>query len=228
MGKLFETVDDIRAGAEVLKRRPYGVIETADERFKAVHLRPWPKIISASAVSFLGRRYHQTASGNHCLLYYNQPRSCPNYLALKYVVSSFRGTLRTFRCALVVLDEIARLKQIDAIVCEVANLRISDRLLTRWGWEAHVEHSRRRHFIKRFYGTYPPFPESWDFCGRRSTSPPVITGHQADTDRSSNSTGHSDGSLGVTVGDEATQAVQHYSGGSALPPPNVQPPNYVQ
>jgi hypothetical protein len=170
MARWFETVHDLRVGADVLKRRPYGVIETEDERLKAVHLRPWPKIISASEVSFLGRRYHRSASGNRCLLYYNQPRSCPNFLALKYVVSSFRGTLRTFRGALVVLDEIARLKGSDAIVCELANLRISDRLATRWGWEPHVEHSRRRHFIKRFYGNYPTVDPSWDFWLNR-TSP---------------------------------------------------------
>ena len=163
MSKLFETVTDFQAGAESLRRRPYGVIETEDGRLKAIHLRPWPKIISATEVSFLGRRYHRTADGNRCLLYYNQPRSCPNFLALKYVVSSFRGTLRTFRCALVVLDEIARLKHTDAIVCEAANLRLSDRLAHRWGWESHVEKSRRRHFIKRFYGTYPSPDLSCDF-----------------------------------------------------------------
>jgi hypothetical protein len=54
-----------------------------------------------------------------------------------------------------VLDEIARIKQTDAIVCDVRNARISDRLLRRWGWESHVPQSRRRHFIKRFYGEYP-------------------------------------------------------------------------
>jgi hypothetical protein len=163
MRKLLETVHDFQAGAEILRRRPYGVIEAVDGRLQAVHLRPWPKIISAAEISFLGRRYHRTASGNRCLLYYNQPRSCPNFLALKYIVSSFYGTLGTFRCALVVLDEIARLKQTDAIVCELANLRISDRLATRWGWQRHVERSRRRHFIKRFYGVYPPQDPSWDF-----------------------------------------------------------------
>jgi hypothetical protein len=53
------------------------------------------------------------------------------------------------------LDEIARIKGIDALVCEAWNLRLSDRLLRRCGWERHVLHSRRRHFIKRFYGRYP-------------------------------------------------------------------------
>ena len=63
--------------------------------------------------------------------------------------------------ALLVLDEIAKLKRTDAIVCEVSNWRISDRLLTRWGWESHLGESRRRHFIKRFYGDYTAVTDRW-------------------------------------------------------------------
>ena len=33
--------------------------------------------------------------------------------------------------------------------------RISSRLAQRWGWEAHKPSRWRRHFIKRFYGSYP-------------------------------------------------------------------------
>ncbi len=165
--RLFETVYDLKADAEKLKRRAYGVIEMEDERLKAIHLRPLPKIISVAEVFLLGRRFHRDADGNRCLLYYNQPRGSRNFLALKYVVSSYRGTLGTFRGALVVLDEIARIKGTDAIVCDVANLRISDRLLRRWGWQAHVQTSRRRHFIKRFYGTYPAPAAIGDFCHGR-------------------------------------------------------------
>lgn len=76
-------------------------------------------------------------------------------------MSSRYASFKTFRSSLIVLDEIARIKRIDAIVCEVRNLRISDRLLARWGWESHVPQSRRRHFIKRFYGTYPPPDAAW-------------------------------------------------------------------
>lgn len=152
---LWQTIDDLVANAALLRRRRYGVIEMEDERLKAVHLRPYPKVISVSGVVVLGGRVHNMTEGNRCWLYYNQPVWHSNFLVLKYVVSSHNGTLRTFRGALVVLDEIARLKRSDAILCEVANLRISDRLLHRWGWQPHVRSSRRRHFIKRFYGHYP-------------------------------------------------------------------------
>jgi hypothetical protein len=90
-------------------------------------------------------------------LYYNQPWKLPTFLTLKYLVSSCGTTFKTVRRALLVLDEIARIKQTDAIVCEASNLRISDRALNRFGWERHLPNSRHRHFIKRFYGEYPSF-----------------------------------------------------------------------
>jgi hypothetical protein len=152
---LFHTVRDLQRDAELLRRRPYGVICMADERLKQIRLRPWPTAISVLESMLWERLVHDRGEGNCCWLYYNQPRGHRSFLALKYVVSSRGATFKTFRSCLIVLDEIARIKQSDAIVCEVRNLRISDRLLARWGWESHLPSSRRRHFIKRFYGTYP-------------------------------------------------------------------------
>jgi hypothetical protein len=152
---LFERVRDLEGEADVLRRRRYGVIVIEDERLAEIRLRPWPKIISVAEISLLGSRVHDRVTGNRCWLYYNQPLWHSNFLALKYVVSSRGASFKTFRTALLVLDEIARIKRTDALLCEASNLRISDRLLKRWGWESHVASSRRRHFIKRFYGTYP-------------------------------------------------------------------------
>ena len=152
---LFETVYDLVEQEDVLRRRPYGVILIEAGQLSEIRLRPWPKIISVAEISLLGNRFHNRHSGDRCWLYYNQPRQHRNFLALKYVVSSQGATYKTFRRSLVVLEKIAKIKRSDAIVCEVNNLRISDRLLTRLGWESHVPSSRRRHFIKRFYGTYP-------------------------------------------------------------------------
>ena len=79
----------------------------------------------------------------------------PNFLALRYVVSTSGTSYRTFRAALTILDEIAQIKRIDAIVCDASNLRISDRLLARLGWEAHKPQRWHRNYIRRFYGEYP-------------------------------------------------------------------------
>ena len=156
MRSIWQSVDNLSAGAEWLRARRYGVIETVSGRFSKVRLRPYPALATWADVIWFGRWYHDRADGDRCWLYYNQPWGHERYLALKYVVSTRRCTLKTFRTAVKVLDEIARLKGTDAVLTDAASSRISDRLLARWGWEAHLPSAWHRHFIKRFYGSYPP------------------------------------------------------------------------
>ena len=56
---------------------------------------------------------------------------------------------------LTVLDEVAAIKGIDAIVCDAGNIRLSDRLMARLGWEPHKPQRWHRNYIRRFYGQYP-------------------------------------------------------------------------
>jgi hypothetical protein len=155
MNLLIETIDDLASGCQRICVRRYGVIETADGQFRSLCLRPWPKLIAAPEFLPLGPRYHQRGEADRCLLYYNQPRSMPNFLALKYIVSTLGTSYQTFRAALKVLDAIAEMKQTDAIVCDAANVRLSDRLLARLGWEPHKPQRWHRNYIRRFYGVYP-------------------------------------------------------------------------
>ena len=155
MGLFIHTLNDPFADFDSLRRGRYGVIEVIDGRLTAIHLRRIPKIISALEIETLGQRRHRHKPGNRCLVYYNQPRACPNYLALKYVVSQRDCTFATIHRAAEALDEVARIKQSDALLCDVWNARISDRLLSRWGWEPHKPQRWHRHYIKRFYGVYP-------------------------------------------------------------------------
>jgi hypothetical protein len=152
---LFQTIVDLRDGETALRRRRYGVIETAAGRLVGVHLRPWPKLISLPEALWLGSWQHNRISGDRCWLYYNQPLGHSSFLALKYVLSGRDCSFATARAAITVLEAIARIKTTDAIVCHVTSSRISDRLLAREGWEQHCLWSRQRHFIKRFYGEYP-------------------------------------------------------------------------
>lgn len=153
---LGETIDDFHLGRERIRTGRYGVIEMAGGSLRAIHLRPWPKLFSLAELWPTAARYHARGTADRCLLYYNQPRRQPNYLALKFIVSTPGTSYRAFRGSLAVLDAVAELKQTDAIVCDVANLRISDRLLERLGWEAHKRQRWHRNFIRRFYGHYPP------------------------------------------------------------------------
>jgi len=154
MSWLCETIRDLDSGCERLRARRHGVVETAGGELQAVYLRPWPKLASLPELWPLGSRYHARGEADRCLLYYNQPRRMPNFLALKYVVSTTGTSYRTFRAALAALDAIAELKRIDAIVCDAANMRLSDRLMERLGWEPHKPQRWHRNFIRRFYGEY--------------------------------------------------------------------------
>jgi len=155
MRPLFEIATDPHAQADVLRARSHGVIEVRDGRLRRVRLRPFPKIVSLPEIMLLGEQYHRRRAGDRCLLFYDQPRRFPNFLSLKYVLSARDTTLASIRTALRALDEIARLKGSDAIVCDVFNWRISERLLGRLGWESHKPSRWHRHYIKRFYGDWP-------------------------------------------------------------------------
>lgn len=150
-----KTITDFDTGHELLRARRYGAIETVAGRLQAIHLRPWPKLVTLPEILPLGPRYHAAGDADRCLLYYNQPWQMPNFLALKYVVSTAGTSYRTSRAALLVLDAVAELKGTDAIVCDAANVRLSDRLMARLGWEPHKPQRWHRNFIRRFYGQYP-------------------------------------------------------------------------
>ena len=138
-----------------LQRRGHGVIEAAAGRVERVTRRRWPTTVVAASLFAPTSFGKLRGAPDRCRLYFNQPRSCPNYLTLKFVATTPGTSYATFRAALIGLDALAQLRGIDAIVCEAANPRISERLLARLGWERHHLRSRRRHYIKRFYGEYP-------------------------------------------------------------------------
>lgn len=157
---MLETITDLADGAETLRRRRYGVIEAADGRLCSVRLRPFPKIVSIFEPLLIGRWRHRHTHGDRVRLYYNQPRRISNFLVLKYMESTRDASFGTVVRAMAVLDEIARLKGSDALLCDVTNRRISEKLLSRWGWTPHCPARLHRNFIKRFYGSYqsPPKP----------------------------------------------------------------------
>ncbi|MEX2119456.1 MAG: hypothetical protein WD847_07665 [Pirellulales bacterium] len=145
----FETVTDLAEQAERLRVRRYGVIEVVGARLRAVRLRPFPKLASLAGAALLGHWFHERRLGDRCLLYYNQPRRFPNFLALQYLLSARRTRLATVLSALAVLDEIARLKRSEALLCDASNVRLSDRVLARYGWQPHCPSRWHRNFIKR-------------------------------------------------------------------------------
>jgi len=146
---LWDTVTDLAKGAETLRRRRFGVIEVAQGQFRRIVLRPVPKLISAPEILLFGGWHHARTAGDRIRLYYNQPWRSPNFLVLAYALSSRHTTYRSLCRALAVLDEIARLKAADALLCDVGNWRVSTEILARWSWEPHCPSRWHRHYIKR-------------------------------------------------------------------------------
>jgi len=156
----FETVIDLTEGADRLRRRPYGMIEVAEGQFRRVVLRPLPKLLCIPETRLIGGWRHRHQPGDLLRIFYNQPWRFPGFLVLKYAESARGTSLGTLTRALAVLDEIARLKRSDALLCDVANRRITTELLRRSGWEPHCPSWFHRHYIKRLYGIYPS-PPPW-------------------------------------------------------------------
>jgi hypothetical protein len=153
---LFETVFDLEAGAAQLRRRRYGVIEIEHGRLTQIRLKPFPKIGSLVEVHWISQWRGKRRPADRCQLFYNQPVQHTNFLTLSYIESTFQTSWKSISRALRALDHIARIKRSDAILTEVSNTHISDRLMRRLGWERHLPKSRKRHYIKRFYGQFPP------------------------------------------------------------------------
>lgn len=143
-----------------MRRRRYGVIESRGGEFVSLYLRPYPKLLSLRELWPVGDRYHERGPADRCRLYYNQPLGSPRFLALKYVATTHGTSYRTLLAALRVLDQVAQIKGSDAIVCDAANSRLSDRFMRRMGWAPHAPMRWRRNFIKRFYGEYSAAPSS--------------------------------------------------------------------
>ena len=154
MGRFIEIATDVNDDAEILRRRCFGVIEVQDGQLVSIRLRPWPKLVSIAGVAW-GQWHHAHVPGDRLRLYYNQPFRCPNFLALKFAISARHTTLATMHRALATLDEIARIKRSDALLCDAANFRLSAAMLARFGWEPHAASRWHRNYIKRFYGEYP-------------------------------------------------------------------------
>jgi hypothetical protein len=112
------------------------------------------------------------ANKDYCRLYFAQPLTATSFLAINFICST-RGTgLATSRLAMRILDHVARTKESDAIVCEAHNGRFSDRLFKRWGWERHLLSSRRKHWIKRFYGDWSKVESLAELTGRHAGGQP--------------------------------------------------------
>lgn len=151
----FGSISDLQTGAEQIRQQRFGVIVVREGRLREIRFRPWPKVISIPEIGWLGSWRHKHIRKDECRAFYNQPWGHSSFLALRYLESGVGTSLRSVNVALAVLDEVARIKGTDALLCDAASFRLSPRVMKRYGWEAHKQQRWHRNYIKRFYGEYP-------------------------------------------------------------------------
>jgi hypothetical protein len=144
---------DPRENAASIRRWRCGRIVVQGGRLLRVERRWWTGSVSVAQVWWQSR--HGRPQDDLCWLDYHQPLGMPGFLTLDYIRSGRRAGYKSFRGACAVLDEIARLRGVLAIVAHVSSASLSDRLLERLGWQRHLPHWSGRHWIRRFYDGYP-------------------------------------------------------------------------
>lgn len=143
-----EPITDFKSQLDRVKSLRCGRIEVSEGRVIAIH--PRRSIATASLMGvwwdiFAGR-------GNHsrCEIDFHIPRGMPAFITLDYIRAGRSAGYASFRRCVQTLEQIARLKGSHAIVANVTNPMITDRLLTRLGWQQHCLDWRGRHWIRRF------------------------------------------------------------------------------
>ncbi|TWU46301.1 hypothetical protein Poly51_56970 [Rubripirellula tenax] len=153
MLRLDSTTDPIH-DAEKLRKWRYGRIVMRGGAFVEVQRR-----LTCGSVS-MAQVWWQAKYGRNdddvCWIDYHQPLGMRSFLTLDYIRAGTLAGYKSFIGACNVLDEVARIRGANAIVAHVSNGNISDRLLTRLGWERHLLSWKGRHWIRRFYDGYPP------------------------------------------------------------------------
>ena len=153
-------VTDLEAEHALVRAGRYGVIEAAGGRFERLAFRSWPKYVFLPQQMLRAVWRDRGGREDRCRIYFDQPRRFPDFLAVKYFASGRGTSLATVLAALATLETIARIKKSDALLCDVANARITDRMMRRFGWEAHAPSIWHRNYIRRLYAR-PSLVQVW-------------------------------------------------------------------
>lgn len=145
--------NDPERDASLIRRWRCGRIVMRDGRLDSIRQRRTVGSVSVAEVWIKSK--FTRPRGDVCMLDYHQPFGMRAFITLDFVHSGMQTSARTFLGACRVLNYVARIRGVLAIVAHVTNESISDRLLERNGWERHLTHWSGRHWIRRFYDGYP-------------------------------------------------------------------------
>lgn len=141
------SVNSIDGNADRIRSWNYGELELFDGKLLGIYPRWWPRI--ASEWESFRESTIRSLPTNFCRAYYAFPKRTPGFMSVLYALSGPNTQYKTLYRAVVVMDEIARLRDSHAIVCQMINLRASERLMNRWGYVRHALALGDNHYIKR-------------------------------------------------------------------------------
>ncbi len=125
----------------------YGEVVLRNGRVVSIQARWWPRW--GTVWGAMVDRVVRSLPEDECRFYYSFPRSAPGYMSLLYVHAGEKTYYQTFHQGIEAMDAIAGLRKARAIVCQVTNDRLNDRMMTRWGYVKHAENLGDNHYIRR-------------------------------------------------------------------------------
>ena len=126
----------------------YGEIEVTSGSLVAIHRSWWPRI--GSQYEAYRDSYNRTLPSDSCRAYFAFPFRAPGYMSILYALGGPNMQYKTIYQAVLVMDQIAQVRESKAIVCQVISERGTERLMNRWGYVRHASKLGDNHYIKRF------------------------------------------------------------------------------
>jgi hypothetical protein len=125
----------------------YGEIELIDGAVHRIYPRWWPRV--GSEWESMMDSYLPRLPADHCRVYYAFPMRSPGFMSVLYAHSGPNTCYRTLYRGVTAVDEIAKIRNAEAIVCQVTNTRLTERLMRRLGYVRHAFSLGDNHYIKR-------------------------------------------------------------------------------
>ncbi len=138
---------NINGFADRIRAWHYGEIEVCRGELHAIYPRWWPKFSSQWEAWW--DSYLRKPPEDVCRFYYALPRRVPDYLIVVYVQAGPKTQFKTFFRGVKLVDEIAAIWRVKAIVCQATNPRLNERLLKRLGYVRHAFSLGENHYIRR-------------------------------------------------------------------------------
>ena len=141
------SVSCIAGNESTINAWTYGELEFCDGRLISIRPRWWPRI--GSTWESMQDSYLRNVPNKVLIAYYAFPLRSPGFMSVLYAHSGPETQYKTILRAVLTVDEIARLRNAQAIVCQTVSARATERLMSRWGYVRHAITLGNNHFIKR-------------------------------------------------------------------------------